>query len=110
MSNQWVRYLFDFVKSSLSLKDLKTRRSRQVKQLDESNIYYKHYSPNSKWNQISLMYILKIFYIIISECAHCDLYPCFMVLTGLSSVRISLNVIVMFTWSTEESPWIRIWF
>ena len=43
------------------------------------------------------MYILKTIYIKIRECAHCGLYPRFMVLTGLISVRISLNVIVIYT-------------
>ena len=106
-SKQWVKYLFDFVKSSLSLKDPINARLRQLKQLDEWNSYNKHYWPNSKWNKIS--YILKIIYIKIRECAHYGLYPRFMFLTGLMSVRISLNVIVMHTWNIAESSRIGIW-
>ena len=48
------------------------------------------------------MYILKIIYINNREYAHYGLYPYFMDLTGLVSVRTSLNVIVMFTWNTVE--------
>ena len=43
------------------------------------------------------MYILKIFCIKIREYAHCGLCPRYMVLTSLISVRVSLNVIVMYT-------------
>ena len=39
----------------------------------------------------------KTIYIKIRECAHCGFYPRFMVLTGLISVRISLNGMVMYT-------------
>ena len=84
---------------------------RPYKRVDfvESTSYNKHYWPNSKWNQISLMYILKIFYVKIRKCANCGLYPSFMVLTGLISGRISLNASVMYTWNTTESTRIRIW-
>ena len=62
-------------------------------------------------SNISLMYILKMFCIKIRdwECAHCGLYPRFLVLTGLFSVHISLNVIVKYTWNAVESSRIRIW-
>ena len=48
------------------------------------------------------MYILKIIDMNNREFAHCGLYPHFMHLTGLVSVRTSLNFIVMYTWNTTE--------
>ena len=45
------------------------------------------------------MPILKIIDIKIWECAHCSIHLRFMGLTGLISVHISLNVIVMYTWN-----------
>ena len=48
------------------------------------------------------MYILKIIYINNRESVHCGFYPHFMDLTGLVSVRTSLNFIVMYTWNTAE--------
>ena len=43
------------------------------------------------------MYILKIIDIKIRECAHCSIHIRFIVLTGLISVGIGLNVIAMYT-------------
>ena len=47
------------------------------------------------------MYILKVIYIYNRECVYCGLYPRFMDLTGLVSVRTSLNFI-MYTDNTAE--------
>ena len=51
---------------------------------------------------MSLMYILIIIYIKNKECAHCGLYPHFILLTGPVSVPISLNFIILFTGNTTE--------
>ena len=77
-------------------------RFRNLKQFGESNRYNKYYWSTSKWNPISLMYILKTIYIKNKECAHFGLYHHFMVLTGMVCVSISPNFIVMFTWNTTE--------
>ena len=106
-SKQWVKYLFNSVKSILRLKDPINASISSIK-ATWRNSYNKHYWPNSKWNQISVIYILKTIYDKIRECAHCGLYPHFMVLTGLISVRITLNVIVMYTWNSAESSRVRI--
>ena len=103
-SKQWVKYLFNFAKSTAVLvwRTLQMRRFRHLKQLGESNRHNKYYWSNSKWNQISLMYIWKIIYIKNKECVHCGLYQHFMVFTGPVSVPISLSFIAMFTWNTTE--------
>ena len=48
------------------------------------------------------MYILKISYINDRVCVHYGLFPHFKDLTGLVSVRTSLNFIVMYTLNTAE--------
>ena len=47
--------------------------------------------------EICLMYILKIIDIRIRESAHCSIHPRVIVVSGLMSVHIDLNVIVMYT-------------
>ena len=92
-SIQWVKYLFNFVKSSLNLKYPIKASISSYKAIWQPNRYNKYYWPSSKWNQIFLMYILKIIYINNRECAHCGLYPHFMDLTERVSVHTSLNFI-----------------
>ena len=55
-----------------------------------------------KWNQVSLMYILIIIWIKNKECAHCGLYPQFMVIrTGFCSYKSKFHCNVwVFTWRT----------
>ena len=50
------------------------------------------------------MYILKIIDIKIRKYAHCGLYLRFMVLIGLISVRISLNIIVIIHEAPRNPP------
>ena len=70
------------------------------KQFDESKRHSKNNWPNSKWNQISRMYILKTICIkTVKPNYHWVLYLQFMALKGLVSVSISLNFFVMYTWT-----------
>ena len=67
------------------------------KHFDESNWHNKYYLPNSKWNQISRMYLLKTICIKTATVPIWVPYLQFMVLKGLVFVCISLNFFVMYT-------------
>ena len=58
LPNDFLRVV-QFVKSSLSLKEPVNVPISSFEQSDESNRHDKYYWPNSKWNQISRMYLLK---------------------------------------------------